>query len=59
MPVSHDRALIDAVATRVWAIAGGGVVREVLGNYSDLERARGRDARQRLLDPASFVDPAA
>jgi ATP-binding cassette, subfamily F, member 3 len=39
--VSHDRALIDAVATRVWAIEDGRV-REVLGNYADLERARGR-----------------
>jgi len=39
--VSHDRALIDAVATRVWAIEAG-TVREGLGNYSDLERARGR-----------------
>ena len=37
--VSHDRALIDAVATRVWSIENGRV-REVLGNYSDLERAR-------------------
>jgi len=42
--VSHDRALIDAVATRVWAIEDGRV-REVLGNYSDLERARAKDAR--------------
>ncbi|HEV7677093.1 MAG TPA: ATP-binding cassette domain-containing protein [Candidatus Dormibacteraeota bacterium] len=42
--VSHDRALIDAVATRVWAIEDGHI-REVLGNYSDLERARGRDGR--------------
>lgn len=39
--VSHDRALIDAVATRVWSIENG-QVREVLGNYSDLERARTR-----------------
>jgi ATP-binding cassette, subfamily F, member 3 len=115
--VSHDRALIDAVATRVWAIEAGRV-REVLGNYADLERTRSRggpppieaamptrtkqrgasaprpqpaaasrrerasgrqhdaavrqleqeiarveaelaEARQRLLDPASFADPAA
>jgi ATP-binding cassette, subfamily F, member 3 len=42
--VSHDRALIDAVATRVWSIEDGHV-REVLGNYADLERARGRDTR--------------
>lgn len=37
--VSHDRALIDAIATRVWSIEDG-QVREVLGNYSDLERTR-------------------
>ena len=41
--VSHDRALIDAVATRVWSIEDG-QVREVLGNYSDLERTRARAA---------------
>ncbi|MBV8529582.1 MAG: ABC-F family ATP-binding cassette domain-containing protein, partial [Candidatus Dormibacteraeota bacterium] len=116
--VSHDRALIDAIATRVWSIENG-QVREVLGNYADLERTRSRAApgdapraggvaqpppaqrpapepaaaaagrrdrakgrrhsadvrrleeeiarveaelaatRQRLLDPASFTDPAA
>jgi ATP-binding cassette subfamily F protein 3 len=43
--VSHDRALIDAIATRVWSVEageGGGpaAVREVLGGYSDLLRAR-------------------
>jgi ATP-binding cassette, subfamily F, member 3 len=47
--VSHDRALIDALATRVWSLepAGGGrpaVVREVLGGYSDLLRARRGEA---------------
>jgi ATP-binding cassette subfamily F protein 3 len=41
--VSHDRALIDAVATRVWSIEDG-TVREVLGNYSDLQRKQGRAA---------------
>jgi len=52
--VTHDRALIDAVATQVWAIeeAGGDtpghaphVVRQVLGGYADLLRARDRDRR--------------
>src|SRR4029077_14496157 len=41
---SHDRALIDAIATRVWSVEprehGPPVVREVLGGYSDLLRAR-------------------
>jgi ATP-binding cassette subfamily F protein 3 len=46
--VSHDRALIDAVATRVWAVEpaeAGGVarVREVLGGYADLLRVRERE----------------
>jgi len=53
--VSHDRALIDALATRVWAIepAEPGVparVREVLGGYADLLRARERE-RAGLPEP--------
>ncbi len=42
--VTHDRALIDAVATRTWAIEDGGI-REVLGGYSALQRARDRERR--------------
>ncbi|MDB5067518.1 MAG: transporter related protein, partial [Chloroflexi bacterium] len=42
--VTHDRALIDAVATRTWAIEDGGV-REVLGGYTDLLRIRDRERR--------------
>jgi len=47
--VTHDRALIDAVATRTWAIeesddpAAPQRVREVLGGYSDLLRVRERE----------------
>ena len=37
--VSHDRALIDAVATRVWTIEDGVIV-ESLGNYSDMQRRK-------------------
>ena len=44
--VTHDRALIDAVATRTWAIEDGGI-REVLGGYSDLLRVRDRERRDR------------
>ena len=44
--VTHDRALIDAVATRTWAIEEGGI-REVLGGYSDLLRVREREKRDR------------
>jgi ATP-binding cassette subfamily F protein 3 len=42
--VTHDRALIDTVATRTWAIEDGGV-REVLGGYTDLLRIRDRERR--------------
>jgi ATP-binding cassette subfamily F protein 3 len=44
--VTHDRALIDAVATRTWSIEDGSV-REVLGGYSDLVRMRDREQRDR------------
>ena len=43
--VTHDRALIDAVATRTWAIEDGGI-REVLGGYTALQRARDRERRR-------------
>jgi ATP-binding cassette subfamily F protein 3 len=43
--VSHDRALIDAVATETWAIEEGGAVRRVLGGYTALLEDRGRDPR--------------
>jgi ATP-binding cassette subfamily F protein 3 len=43
--VTHDRALIDAVATRTWAIEDGGI-REVLGGYTDLLKARDRERRR-------------
>lgn len=56
--VTHDRALIDAVATHTWAVedrddaaADGGraprVVRQVLGGYQDLVRARDEERRAR------------
>ncbi len=43
--VTHDRALIDAVATRTWAIEDG-EIREVLGGYTDLLKARERERRR-------------
>jgi ATP-binding cassette subfamily F protein 3 len=43
--VTHDRALIDAVATRTWAIEDGGI-REVLGGYSELQKVRERERRR-------------
>src|SRR5207302_1219947 len=55
--VTHDRALIDSVATRTWAIEAADeaapdapaprVVREVLGGYTDLLRVRDRERRER------------
>ncbi|MBJ7609753.1 MAG: ABC-F family ATP-binding cassette domain-containing protein [Candidatus Dormibacteraeota bacterium] len=44
--VTHDRALIDAVATRTWAVEDG-TIREVLGGYTDLLRTRERERGER------------
>ncbi len=54
--VTHDRALIDAVATRTWAIEDGGI-REVLGGYTDLLRARERERRERERDAQRAATP--
>jgi len=56
--VSHDRALIDAVATRVWTIEDG-QVRESLGNYSDMQRMRQRQgaAAPQTTPPAKAAAP--
>jgi ATP-binding cassette subfamily F protein 3 len=61
--VTHDRALIDSVATRTWSIededpedAAPRRVREVLGGYSELIRVRDRERRdeqRRAAAPAS------
>jgi ATP-binding cassette subfamily F protein 3 len=40
--VSHDRALIDALATETWAIEEGGRVRKVMGGYTALLADRQR-----------------
>ena len=53
--VTHDRALIDTVATRTWALepvddagpdAPTNTVREVQGGYADVLRERDRDKRR-------------
>jgi ATP-binding cassette subfamily F protein 3 len=41
--VSHDRYFIDAIANRLWVIAGGSLT-AYLGNYTDFERRRMRAA---------------
>jgi len=63
--VTHDRALIDAVATRTWSIeerpattgsADGDaprLVHEISGGYSDLVRIRERTAADRGRAPAA------
>jgi ATP-binding cassette subfamily F protein 3 len=43
--VSHDRALIDALATETWAIEEGGRVRRVIGGYTALLEDRQRERR--------------
>jgi ATP-binding cassette subfamily F protein 3 len=43
--VSHDRALIDALATETWAIEEDGSVLRVPGGYSALLEARQRERR--------------
>jgi ATPase subunit of ABC transporter with duplicated ATPase domains len=43
--VSHDRELLDRVATRVVELRPGGEAREYAGGYADFERARGRERR--------------
>jgi ATP-binding cassette subfamily F protein 3 len=50
--VTHDRALIDVVATRTWAVEEGGI-REVLGGYTDLLRVRERERRDREREARS------
>jgi ATP-binding cassette subfamily F protein 3 len=59
--VSHDRALIDALATRVWSVEpqpqGPARVREVLGGYSDLLRARRAETAQPAPSPTVQAAP--
>jgi ATP-binding cassette subfamily F protein 3 len=55
--VTHDRALIDAVATRTWAIEDGGI-REVLGGYTDLLRVRDRERRDREREAQRAISAA-
>jgi len=43
--VSHDRALIDALATETWAIEEGGSIRKVVGGYTALLGDRQRERR--------------
>ncbi len=51
--VSHDRTFLDNVVTSTLAFEGDGVVREVVGGYSDWRRQRGE------VDGAPSREPAA
>jgi len=53
--VSHDRALIDALATETWAIEGGGRVRRVVGGYTALLADRQRERVSAGRAPATLV----
>ena len=66
--VTHDRALIDAVATRTWSIesthpsargpdGAPSHVREVLGGYGDLVRDRERVEAERAASAAQARTP--
>ncbi len=56
--VSHDRALIDALATETWAIEAGGRVRKVVGGYTSLLEDRQRERRPAVRGAAGVPDPA-
>jgi ATP-binding cassette subfamily F protein 3 len=57
--VSHDRALIDALATETWAIEEGGSLRRVLGGYSALLEDRRRERHPTEAAAASASGRAA
>src|SRR5437588_5866194 len=50
--VSHDRYFIDAIASSVWVIEGGGLSIH-LGNYSELEKRRRRAGQPAPLPVAA------
>jgi len=50
--VSHDRYFIDAIASSVWVIEGGGLSMH-LGNYSELEKRRRRAGQAAPLPVAA------
>jgi ATP-binding cassette subfamily F protein 3 len=56
MLISHDRALINALATRVVDVSGG-VIREYLGDYDDYLRSKAASTGARA--PASGASPEA
>ncbi|HOX08371.1 MAG TPA: ABC-F family ATP-binding cassette domain-containing protein [Planctomycetota bacterium] len=56
--VSHDRYLVDALATDLWIIAGG-EVRAMAGNWSDYLRVRGSGAAPGAADEPGAAREAA
>ena len=55
---SHDRALIDALATETWAIEEGGGVRRLPGGYTALLADRQRRLRLEQADAGWVGEPA-
>jgi ATP-binding cassette subfamily F protein 3 len=56
--VSHDRYFVDRIANRTWYIDDGGVT-TYLGNYTDMQRARAKQAAQAAAQPAEpALEPA-
>ncbi len=59
--ISHDRAFLDAIATRIVEIEPGGVLRSFLGSYSDYERRQRGEApvAAGVAYPVAVASPAA
>jgi ATP-binding cassette subfamily F protein 3 len=57
--ISHDRAFLDAIATRIVEVRSGGVLTSFPGGYSDYERRqRGEDAAPTAAEGAPPAQPA-
>lgn len=56
--VSHDRFFIDRIATRIWAIADGGIS-QYIGNYTDYQRQLGRRLEASAKEAEAAKDGAA
>jgi len=54
--ISHDRYFLDNIINRVWEVQGGRLV-EYLGNYSEYEEAKAREAAALAADAAPGDGP--
>ncbi|PIQ95622.1 MAG: ABC transporter ATP-binding protein [Nitrospinae bacterium CG11_big_fil_rev_8_21_14_0_20_56_8] len=55
--ISHDRFFLDGIINRVWEVRGG-TVREYVGNYSDYEWAKAKEAEQAAPSASVVKDNA-